>query len=232
MTTGISRRLWLQRTAIAAALLPVARWYDPSWSGLRQAYPKGVNINSAIRLNSNENAYGPGEIAKEAIMKSLSDANRYPWAYINELKNEIALREGLKAENVLITAGSTELLGLAGLYYGLHGGELLACSPTFDFLLLYAEKLNCKWARTPLAANYQYDLKTLGGLTGPDTKLIFICNPNNPTGVEIPFDELKSFCVTYGSKYPIYVDEAYIEFAGQNLSGSPPTRGFLRAYLP
>lgn len=129
------------------------------------------------------------------------------------LREEIARRENLTPEHILITAGSTELLGLVGLVYGLQGGELVACNPTFDFMLLYAERLGCNWSRTPLTSTYQYDLNGLDKATGPNTKLIFICNPNNPTGIEIPADELRSFCETQAKKYPVYVDEAYLELS-------------------
>lgn len=220
MTTTLSRRLWLQRTAMAAAVLPITNWYDPYRSMSKYYSPEQMYSDKAIRLNLNENAYGPSEAAKGAIMKSLAEANRYPRQFIAELKNEIASREGLTPEHVMLTAGSTELLGLAGLYFGLHGGELLACHPTFDFLMTYAEMLGCKWARTPLDANHQYDLKALSNLAGQNTKLIFICNPNNPTGVEIPFKELKSFCEEYGTKYPVYIDEAYIELSSSGKGNS------------
>jgi histidinol-phosphate aminotransferase len=129
------------------------------------------------------------------------------------LRDEIARRENLSPEHILLTAGSTELLGLVGLTYGLQGGEVVACHPTFDFMLAYAERLGCRWARTPLTSTYQYDLNGLDNACGSNTKLIFVCNPNNPTGIEIPTAELKSFCETQAKKYPVYVDEAYIELS-------------------
>ena len=211
MTTLISRRSWLQKSAMAAAILPVSRWYhDPS------DFQNGANFRNAsgfIRLNSNENAYGPSEAARKAILDSLSEANRYPRDFITALKEEIAVREGVTTDHILITAGSTELLGLAGLTFGINGGELLACYPTFDFLLSYATKIGCTWARTPLDKNYQYDLGALSNATDTNTKLIFICNPNNPTGVELPYEDLKIFCETFASKYPVFIDEAYIELS-------------------
>ena len=213
MANTLSRRLWLKRSALAAAILPVSSWYDPVRAMGKYYSPQQLNSAGAIRLNLNENAYGPSEAARKAVMESLSDANRYPRQFIANLKNEIAKREGLSADHVMITAGSTELLGLAGLYFGMHGGEMLACHPTFDFLLTYAEVVGCKWARTPVDENFQYDLNALSNLAGPQTKLIFICNPNNPTGIEIPHSTLKKFCETYASKYPVYMDEAYIELS-------------------
>ena len=222
MTTTLSRRLWIQRTAMAAAVLPIAKWYDPYRQDSKYYSPSQLYAAGSIRLNSNENAYGPSDAARQAIMESLSEANRYPRQFISALKEEIAKREGLTVDHVMLTAGSTELLGLAGLYFGLHGGELLACHPTFDFLMVYAERLGCKWARTPVDENFQYDLNALSKLTGKDTKLIFICNPNNPTGVEIPHHDLKMFCEEYASKYPVYMDEAYLELSpsGKGMSMS------------
>lgn len=208
---------------MATAVLPVAKWYDPFRHDAKYYSPNQLNAEGAIRLNSNENAYGPGDKSRQAIMESLSEANRYPRQFISELKKEIATREGLTTDHVMVTAGSTELLGLSGLYFGLHGGELLACHPTFDFLMLYAEKMGCTWARTPLDQNFQYDLNALDKLTSPKTKLIFICNPNNPTGVEIPFSDLKSFCEEHATKYPVFIDEAYIELSPSGKENSAST---------
>jgi histidinol-phosphate aminotransferase len=217
MTTSLSRRAWLQRSAMAAAILPVSRWYRPNL----EEYLAPRNEEMAfLRLNSNENAYGPGDASRQAIINSLHEANRYPRAYIQQLYKAIAANEGTDENHILITAGSTEILGLAGLVYGLHRGELLACHPTFDFLLLYAEKMGCKWARTPLDENYQYDLNALSKLTGKKTRLIFICNPNNPTGVEIPTDSLRFFIESHAPKHPVYIDEAYIELSPNGLKSS------------
>lgn len=209
MTQLLSRRSWLKRSALAATILPVSNWYLPD---LRET-SYTVDGEALIRLNSNENAYGPSESAKKAIIESLKDANRYPRNYTAKLREEIALREGLTPDHVLLTAGSTELLGLAGLVYGLEKGELVACNPTFDFLMLYAERMGCTWGRTTLTPEYQQDLKALDKACGSNTKLIFICNPNNPTGVEVPSDKLKDFCETQSKKYPVYVDEAYVELS-------------------
>lgn len=217
MTTNLSRRAWLRRNAMAAAILPVSGWYRPSLD--YDAYVISGN-DTPIRLNSNENAYGPGEKARKAIVDSLNEANRYPWTKINQLKEAIAARESLTADYVMVTAGSTELLGMAGLVYGLHEGELVACNPTFDFTLLYAERLGCKWARTPVDSNFQCDLKALSKVISNNTKLIFVCNPNNPTGIEVPNEQLRSFIEMHATQYPIYIDEAYIELSPNGRKGS------------
>lgn len=205
---------------MAAAVLPISRWYQPEDYDSRS----GPSLSEGtIRLASNENAYGPSEAARKAIIESLSEANRYPRHFTAALREEIARREGLTPDHVFLTAGSTELLGLAGLTYGLEKGELVACNPTFDFLMLFAERLGCSWARTPLTSSYQYDLNGLDKACGSNTKLIFVCNPNNPTGIEIPNAELRSFCETHAKKHPVYVDEAYVELSpngrGSSMAG-------------
>jgi histidinol-phosphate aminotransferase len=71
-----------------------------------------------------------------------------------------------------------------------------------------------------LTSKYQYDLNALDKASGSNTKLIFVCNPNNPTGIEIPTDELRSFCETQAKKYPVYVDEAYLELSPNGRASS------------
>lgn len=210
MPSPISRRSWLRATALTAAALPVSRWALPD---APFPMPKGLAVETAIRLASNENAYGPGDAARQAVMDSLSEGNRYPRTSIRDLREEIARREGLTPDHVLLTAGSTELLGLAGMTYGLSGGEMLGCDPTFDYLLVFAERLGTTWHRVPVDADFQYDLDAIAGRVGSKTRLIFICNPNNPTGIEIPAARLRDFIVSHAPRYPVYVDEAYVELS-------------------
>lgn len=217
MTTSLSRRAWLQKSAMAAAILPVSGWYRPDTFSAYVPKPVG---DGAVLLNSNENAYGPGAAARLAITESIHAANRYPWNSIAMLAEEIAKREGLTPEHILVTAGSTELLGLTGLVFGLDKGNLAACHPTFDFLLTYAEKLGATWKRVPVDKDFQQDLNALDQAVDARTKLIFICNPNNPTGIEVEHEKLLSFCESHAPNHPIYIDEAYLELSPRGRSGT------------
>jgi histidinol-phosphate aminotransferase len=212
----MNRRAWLQRSAMAAAVLPVSNWYLPDIAPM----PGPSRSGGGIRLSHNENPYGPSDAVRKAVVQSLDLSNRYPADSIEMLKEKIAQREGLTAKHVLITAGSTELLGLTGLVYGLHKGELASFHPTFDFMLLYAEKLGCTWARTPVDGMMQQNMNVLASVLNANTKLIFICNPNNPTGIEIPNEQLRSFCKTHAPQYPTYIDEAYIELSAHGRKSS------------
>lgn len=205
----MNRRAWLQRSAMAAAILPVSNWYIPET--IERVTRRGDT--AVIKLNSNENPFGLSQAVRKAINDSLDHANRYPWDFIDELQAEIGAREGLTADHVLLTAGSTEILGLTGLAYGLHGGELVSFHPTFDFLLLYAEKMGCTWGRTPVDHMMQQNLDVLSKQVNKNTKLIFVCNPNNPTGLEVPNAELRNFCISQSATHPVFVDEAYIELS-------------------
>lgn len=216
MTHSISRRAWLQRSAVAAAVLPVSRWFNPGMDFM----PSPETGSDLIRLNSNENPYGPSDRAREAVIDSLRESNRYPRDYVARLKQAIAEREGLTDKHILITAGSAELLALTGLVYGLDKGELIAPHCTFDLMLQYAEKLGCKWNRIPLMSDMQQDLNAMQNAIHADTKLVFVCHPNNPTGVQLPSAQLRAFCEVNASRVPIYVDEAYIELCPDGRSAS------------
>jgi len=217
MTQSLSRRAWLHRSALAAAAIPISRWYQPE---NEPSYRKPEDENEFIRLNSNENAYGPSDAARTAILESLADANRYPRHYHKKLIEQIADREDVTPDHVMITAGSSEVLGLVGLTYGIEGGDVLGCHPTFDFAMRYAERLGCTWSRTPLNNNYHYNLLALAQEAGPNTRLIFICNPNNPTGIETQYTTLRAFCLDQSRRYPVFIDEAYIEFSSRGLRNS------------
>lgn len=215
--TTLSRRAWLHRSALAAAALPISRWYQPGQAPLTA---KPEDETDFIRLNFNENSYGPSDAARAAILANIAEANRYPWAIQQKLIQQIADRENTTPDNVMITAGSSEILGLVGLAYGIEGGEVLGCHPTFDFTMRYAERLGCTWSRTPLTEDYHCNLTALDAETGPDTRLIFICNPNNPTGVETNYTELRAFCLDQSRRYPVFIDEAYIEFSSKGRRNS------------
>jgi histidinol-phosphate aminotransferase len=215
--TSLSRRAWLHRSALAAAALPLSRLYQPDHQSFEN---RPEEENEYIRLNSNENAYGPSDAARRAVLDSLADANRYPRHYYSKLISQIADRENVTPDHVMITAGSSEILGLVGLTYGIEGGDVLGCHPTFDFTMRYAEHLGCIWTRTPLTQNYQYNLAGLAGEAGPNTRLVFICNPNNPTGTEIPYSALRAFCLDQSRRHPVFIDEAYIEFSSNGRNNS------------
>ncbi len=221
MAKQFSRRELIKKGALASALIGI-----PGMALTRSLHPAGTEfqisrrVKDAVRLNRNENPYGPSKSAREAIIESIAEGNRYPRAAIMDLKEVIAGKEGLTPDHILVTAGSTELLGLAGLAYGLKGGKLISSQPTFDFLLEYSTRVGAEWVKIPLTEDYQYNLDGMRKAADADTRLLFVCNPNNPTGIEIPHNDVRSFCEEMGKKHVIYLDEAYIELSSMGLKGS------------
>ena len=220
MSTHLSRRELLKKGALASALLTIPGVGISEFVNQPSLIIPRRNSDDAVKLNSNENPYGPSKSAREAIINSISEGNRYPRNQIKKLKKIIADNEGLTPDHIMITAGSTELLGLAGLVYGLKGGNLISSQPTFDFLLEYSSRIGANWIKVPLTEDHQYNLEGIRKATDSNTKLIFVCNPNNPTGIEIPHEDVKAFCKEMAPKYPVYLDEAYIELSSMGLKGS------------
>jgi len=99
------------------------------------------------------------------------------------------------------------------LMAGMHEGKVISCHPTFSFLMYYASQLAAEWVKVPLTDDHHYDLAGINSKVDQQTKLVFICNPNNPTGTDLPRTMLEPFCATLSERCPVYVDEAYIELS-------------------
>lgn len=219
----MSRRNMLRGAVLASASLPfinlntaVETWREKEYGTL----PMRPGEAPAVKLNSNENPYGPSAAAREAVTSALDQGNRYPRNAISKLQKKIAEFENLSPDQILISAGSTELLGLAGLMSGLDKGNVIGCNPTFDFLLYFAQQFGANWIKVPLTEDHKYNLAGINEKVDGDTKLVFICNPNNPTGSELPKSMLQPYCQTLSERCMVYVDEAYIEFSKGGLQAS------------
>ena len=171
-----------------------------------------IRADKMLELNANENPYGPSRKVRAAIANSFDRACRYPFKTISPLVEMIAEKEGVPKDCVVVTGGSTEGLTTAGLIYGLGGGEIIAADPTFQSLLRYAENFGAFIHRVPLNDQLTHDLNAMNSRITSKTSLIFICNPNNPTGTLLERNELKDFCYSADRKAVIFSDEAYYDF--------------------
>ncbi|MBT31030.1 MAG: hypothetical protein CMO01_15340 [Thalassobius sp.] len=166
------------------------------------------------RLLSNENAFGPSEKAKQAIIDAINDSFMYPRDAREEFTQLIAEKEGVSPDQVILGAGSTELLMAASLYYGLKGGKIISGDPSYMSLVRMSGSYGADWDKVPLTSDYKLDLEEMEKRVSDDTSLVYICNPNNPTGTSLDTEKLKDFCKTVSKKKPVFVDEAYIDYAG------------------
>lgn len=219
MKTPNSRREWLKSAALLAAGLstanialskptnkPLFNPYTGEWMLTLPDHPLKA------RLNYNENPYGPSKKALEALKNSLSEASRYAFASADQLRQLIAKKEGVSADHICISAGSLEFLSLTALAHGLDGGNIISAYPTFQSLMDTAAGFNCEWKRIPVDSNFKHDLMKMEAAVNSDTRLMYVCNPNNPTGTLLDRSELEEFCKRVSSKVTVFVDEAYTEF--------------------
>jgi histidinol-phosphate aminotransferase len=139
------------------------------------------------------------------------EACRYPFAVESELVQQIAEREQVSPDHVIIGAGSTEVLCMAGAAYGLEGGEVVAADPTYLGLMRYAETVGGYVHRVPLDDTMTHDLELMDRRTTASVNLVFVCNPNNPTGTLVAGDRLRRFCEEVSRRAVVFVDEAYYE---------------------
>ena len=203
---NIDRRSWLRTVGMSGSLALLG--------GLETF---AINIDSRpilagapIRLNANENPYGPSEKVRKALISDLDSACRYPFRALSGLVDLLAEKEGVSRDHIVVTGGSTEGLKAAGLVYG--GEEIIAADPTFQALLRYAENFGTKVHRIPLNDELGHDLEAMSERINERTGLIFLCNPNNPSGTLLPANELRDFCLSHESKAVIFSDEAYYDF--------------------
>jgi histidinol-phosphate aminotransferase len=215
---NISRRDWFKSSLALTAGFTVtpalvqSLMAAPVSEAERQFFAKAKMSGQKVRLNSNENPYGPSEKAREAVKQSLSQGNRYAFNELEELRKLLAAKEGVDPTWILLGAGSGELLCQTGIAYGLEGGRVLSAYPTFTLLMNYAERMNATWDKVDLNEKLEFDYDKLLSAIKSDTRLVFSCNPNNPTGTVVNSEKVKAFCEEASKKTLVYADEAYLEF--------------------
>jgi len=209
----ISRRTFMGSLAAGAAVLPLGNypWAYPSRAALPSekkidwGYPEG-----AVRLNANENPYGPSPNAIKAMEKGLSEGHRYTRA--TQLTKELASYHGVSTDMVLAGCGSTEFLRIAPWAFLRDGGELVTTLQTYKTLIREAKKIGAKVNEIPLDKNFYFDLQSMRKALTPKTKMVYLVNPNNPTGTRHDFEAIQNFCASLPKTIIVFIDEAYSHF--------------------
>lgn len=207
--THLDRRQWLKTAGLAGAFSMLGGL--PALA--ETAAPRRrLAADTMARLSSNENPYGPSDKVRAAITDAFEIACRYPFSYSDEVRALIARRHGVTPDHIAITAGSTEGLKAAGLLYGMNGGEIVTAEPTFKALMTYAEQFGAYINWVPSTRELQHDLDAMEQRVTHNTSMVYICNPNNPTGTLLPGDRLRNFCDRVSDRTVVFVDEAYFDF--------------------
>ena len=227
----LDRRAWLKRgmlTAAGAMVIPHVTFGKSNTKGLHinakgqtlySPFFKEYNANVfpdtmelLAKLNANENPYGPSPKAIEAFKNAAPMGNRYAWKELFDLMEKIAVEEKVTAKNIMMGPGSSDLLEKTAMVLFADGGNIVSADPSYMSLIKVAEATGATWKPVPLKEDWSHDLAAMEAAIDADTKLVYICNPNNPTGSMTDHAELVDFCSRVSDKVTVFIDEAYLGF--------------------
>jgi histidinol-phosphate aminotransferase len=167
---------------------------------------------NVVRLNANENPFGPSPQARLAVIESAVNGNRYAHGEVAKLRKMIAEQEGVGEDYIMMGPGSTDLLEKVAITHFLEGGNIVSADPAYMSLVNTAKAFKATWKNVPLKKDWSHDCAAMEKAIDAQTKLIYVCNPNNPTGSITDAKELRAFCSKASEKAPVFVDEAYIDY--------------------
>ena len=184
-----------------------------------------LKLSSVIKLASNENALGPSPKALAALKQATATLHRYPESTCPVLRAKVAKKLRVDPSSLIFGNGSDEIIVLALRAFVDPGDEVVVATPTFLIYELQANACGASVTTVPLK-NYRYDLAAMKAAVTPHTKLVFIANPDNPTGTYVTKRELNAFLRDLSSDTIVFMDEAYYEFV--DASDYPQTLGYVK----
>jgi histidinol-phosphate aminotransferase len=176
---------------------------------------KELGIDRFINLASNENPLGPPQSAVDAISTAVAEINRYPESGATKLRTALAEKFNVQLANVTVGSGSESIISNIVRAF-LHGDdEVLTSAGTFIGLPVLVRSQGIKLVEIPLR-NYEFDLEAIAAAVNEKTKIIYLCNPNNPTGTIFTRHQFDEFIRKIPEHILVLLDEAYYEFTADN----------------
>jgi len=176
---------------------------------------RDLGLKHIIKLGSNENPYGPFPESIEAMKQEMSHGNRYPDIAFEEIKGLLAQKHGLKQENIAISHGAEGMLQSAAKTFIEEEDQVIIPMVTYKLYEELSKLMGAKIVRTPMKEN-TIDLLAVAKAVTEKTKLIWLCNPNNPTGTHFDLKDFSSLLDDLPEKTWVILDEAYAEFCPQD----------------
>jgi histidinol-phosphate aminotransferase len=170
-----------------------------------------LGITNIIKLASNENALGPSPSAVEAIRAHAEGVNMYPEGSCPSLRSSLASRLGTAPESLTFGNGSDEIIHFLGLAFLQPGDEVIQGDPTFSRYEAAATLAQAACVRVPLR-DWRYDLGAIAKAITPRTRIVFVANPNNPTGSHVTQTEFNKLLDAIPDRCIVCMDEAYFEY--------------------
>ncbi|MGJ9419401.1 histidinol-phosphate transaminase [Massilia sp. CMS3.1] len=171
----------------------------------------GLDEAAIVKLASNENPFGVPESSKAAMAKAVLELGRYPDANGFELKAALSARYDVPADWITLGNGSNDILEIAAHAFVQKGESVVFAQYSFAVYALATQGVGGRAIVVP-AVNYGHDLKAMAAAIEPDTRLVYVANPNNPTGTFIGAEEIEAFLKQVPSNVVVVLDEAYNEY--------------------
>jgi histidinol-phosphate aminotransferase len=206
-----SRRAFLGSTAAASAALALGVITEPMLAAQDLQPP---HVEGGVLINANENPLGPCAAARTALTNIIPQAGRYRFDLRHDLMETFASSFGLKSDQVLPFAGSSEPLHFTIIAYTSPTKSFVNANPTYEAGFMAARARGAREVKVPLTAKYAHDVKAMLA-AAPDAGVFYICSPNNPTGTVTPHEDIE-YLVEHKPKGSIVmVDEAYLHFCDE-----------------
>ena len=213
---SVSRRKLLRQIGVGAMVGAAA----PALRGFARVpasdAPRVATAADPVLLYRNENPYGPSEKVLAVLRESVTSSNRYPRTEYETLIGKLAAMHKVKPEQIVLGCGSGEILGMAALAFLKPGKKLVQAAPTFPSLGKLAQTAGVEVASLPLNKSYEHDLGAMLDAARTSTGLVYIVNPNNPTGTITPRKEMETFIGKLPADVTVLIDEAYHHFVTPN----------------
>jgi histidinol-phosphate aminotransferase len=225
---AVSRRKLLRQIGVGAvvgAAVPALRGFSlaaaaegPRENFITADQPARVaTAADPVLLYRNENPYGPSEKVLEVLRESVASSNRYPRTEYDTLIEKLGALHHVKPEQIVLGCGSGEILAMAAIAFLKPGKKLVQGAPTFPSLGKLAQAAGVEVASVPLNKRYEHDLGAMLDATRTSTGLVYIVNPNNPTGTITPRKDIEAFISKLPAEVTVLIDEAYHHFVTPNM---------------
>lgn len=193
-------------------MLLAAACVSPKFTESAGAQNVGISPGDFVRIDFNENPYGPCVRALAAITHSEARACRYPDEMRRKTAEALAALHHVKAENVALGCGSTEILRACDAAFAGAHRQLVVAEPTFEAVTSYAKACRGIAVKVPLTPDFRHDLPAMARACQSETGLAYVCNPNNPTATINTREEFATFISKVPASTHVLVDEAYFHF--------------------
>src|SRR5215213_2954795 len=175
---------------------------------------RDLGLDRVVKLASNEGQFGPLPSALEALARGARDMNRYPDGGAFRLRAALATRHGVESSEIALAAGADGVIGYLSLAVLDPGDEIVCGWPSFPSYVLDAIRMGAEVKQVPLVG-HSYDPEALLAEVTPRTKIVYLCNPNNPTGTMIEREAIDAYFERVPGHLLTVLDEAYFEYVDE-----------------